>query len=123
MSVNSSIMRGRLILERRVMGESEMGFGGPEESWEKAAELRCAFEPLVGREFFRANDLAQKQAQIDARIRIRARKGINPADHRIIYGGVVHDIVAVIHDRERGQTQLMVKATAVHQPDGSSVNV
>ena len=42
--------------------------------------------------------------------------------HGFVHGGVVYDLVAVIQDRERRQTQLMVKAKAVQQPDGSTVN-
>jgi hypothetical protein len=59
---------------------------------------------------------------VDTRIRIRYRTGLNPAEHRIVHGGIVYDLVSVIQDRPRRQTQLMVKATAVQQPDGSKVN-
>lgn len=117
---SSSTMRQRVILQERVLTENP--YGEDVESWRDVTGLNASFEPLVGREFFRANDLPQKQAQIDARIRIRYRKGLDPAKHRIIYDDIVHDLVAVIQDRPRRQTQLMVKATAVQQPDGSKVN-
>lgn len=115
-------MRQRIILQKRVVIKN--GPGRREESWEDVIPINASVEPLVGREFFRSGSgaLPQKQAEVDTRIRIRTRKGLNPAEHRIVYGGVVYDLVAVIQDRERGQTQLMVKATAVQQPDGSSVN-
>lgn len=118
---SSSTMRQRIILQERVITENDYGTA---ETWQDVTPLNASFEPIVGREFFgaRASDMPQKQAQIDARIRIRERKGLDPAKHRIIYGGIVHDLVAVIQDRSRRQTQLMVKATAVQQPDGSRIN-
>ena len=119
-SANSSIMRQRVTLQKRVMTEND--YGEPVETWEDMTGLNASVEPLQGREYFRGGDLPQKQAEVDTRIRIRYRKGLNPAEHRIVSGRVVHDLVAVIHDRERNQTQLMVKATAAQQPDGSKVN-
>jgi SPP1 family predicted phage head-tail adaptor len=119
---SSSIMKQRVILQKRVLVND--AFNAPFESWEFVAGLRASVEPLVGREFFASGTgaLPQKQAQIDMRIRIRYRKGLNPAEHRIVYGGVVYDLVAVIQDRERRQTQLMVTASSVQQPDGGKVN-
>ena len=117
---SSTIMKHRIILQKRAMTDNP--YGEQVESWQDVTPLNASVEPLVGREFFRGSDLPQKIAEVDTRIRIRSRKGLNPAEHRIIYGGVVYDLVAVIPDRERGQTQLMVKATAVQQPDGSKVN-
>ena len=117
---SSTIMRHRIILQKRATTEST--YGEQVESWEDVTPLNASVEPLVGREFFRGSDLPQKIAEVDTRIRIRYRKGLNPAENRIVHGGVVHDILAVIQDRTRGQTQLMVKATAVEQPDGSKVN-
>jgi SPP1 family predicted phage head-tail adaptor len=101
---------------------TENTYGEQVESWQDVAALRCSVEPLKGREFFRGGGLPQKVAEVDTRIRIRYRRGLNPAEHRILYGGVVYDLVAVIQDRGHGQTQLMVRASAVQQPDGSTVN-
>lgn len=120
-SNSSSAMKNRIILQKRDMAEN--AYGEAVESWQDVTPLNASVEPLVGREFFRSGDLPQKIAEVDTRIRIRYRKGLNPAEHRIVYGGVVYDLVSVIADRERGQTQLMVKASAVQQPDGSTVNV
>lgn len=117
---SSTIMKHRILLQKRAMTEN--AYGEQVESWQDVTPLNASVEPLVGREFFRGGDLPQKIAEVDTRIRIRYRKGLNPAENRIVYGGVVYDLVAVIPDRERGQTQLMVKATAVQQPDGSTVN-
>jgi head-tail adaptor len=77
---------------------------------------------LKGQELFRASDVPQKIAEVEARIRIRYRKGLDPAKHRIVYDGIIYDLVAVIPDRGNDQTQLMVKASAVQQPDGGRVN-
>lgn len=119
---SSSTMRQRIMLQQRVV--SKIGPGRREESWEDVTPINASVEPLVGREFFRGGSgaLPQVQAEVDTRIRIRYRKGLNPAEHRIVHGGVVYDLVAVIQDRERRQTQLMVKAKAVRQPDGSTIN-
>jgi SPP1 family predicted phage head-tail adaptor len=114
-------MRQRIVLQKRFFVES--GGAEPLEEWQDVAELNGSVEPLKGREFFRGgNDLPQKIAEVDTRIRIRYCQGLNPAEHRIIHGGIVYDLQAVIHDRRNHQTQLMVKATAVQQPDGSKVN-
>ena len=117
---SSSSMKHRIFLQKRATTEN--AYGEQVESWEDVTPLNASVEPLVGREFFRSGDLPQKIAEVDTRIRIRFRKGLNPAEHRIVHGGVVYDLVAVIQDRERRQTQLMVKAKAVQQPDGSTVN-
>ena len=119
---SSTIMRQRIILQQRTMAEN--AYGEQTESWKDVTPINASVEPLVGKEFFRgsAGALPQVQAEVDTRIRIRIRKGLNPAEHRIVHGGVVYDLVAVIQDRERRQTQLMVKAKAVQQPDGSTVN-
>ena len=117
---SSSTMRGLILLQERVLTEN--AYGEHVESWLDVTGLNASVEPLKGQEFFRSGDLPQKVAEVDTRMRIRYRKGLNPAEHRIVYGGVVYDLVAVIQDRARGQTQLMVKATAVQQPDGSKVN-
>jgi SPP1 family predicted phage head-tail adaptor len=114
-------MRQRIILQERVQVESD--YGELVDTWQDVGGLNGSVEPLKGQEFFKGNDLPQKVAQVDTRIRIRYRKGLDPATHRIIHGGIVHDLIAVIHDRRRGQTQLMVKAVAVQQPDGGTVNV
>lgn len=119
---SSTIMRQRIILQKRTMAENP--YGEQVESWEDVTPINASVEPLIGREFFRSSSgaLPQMQAEIDTRIRIRTRNGLNPAEHRIVHGGVVYDLVAVIQDRARRQTQLMVKAKAVQQPDGSTVN-
>ena len=119
-SSSSSMMKNRIILQKRTMNANV--YGELIETWEEVTALRASVEPLVGQEFFGSGDLPQKIAEVDTRIRIRYRKGLNPAEHRIVYGGVVYDLAAVIHDRGRGQTQLMVKATAVQQLDGSTIN-
>ena len=118
---SSSTMRGKIMLQKRVLTPD--AYGESVVSWEDVTELCCSMEPLVGREFFKSGDLPQRIAEIDSRIRIRYRKGLNPAENRIVYDGIKYDLVAVIADRPRRQTQLMVKASAVQQDDGSTINV
>ena len=120
----SSLLRHKVTLQRRIfVGEDD--YGRPIPQWKDVTELRCSMEPLKGREFFggmNAGNLPQRIAEIESRIRIRYRRGLDPAEHRIVYGGVIYDLVAVIPDRKRGQTQLMVRASAVQQPEGGSIN-
>lgn len=119
-SDNSSIMRNRIQLQSRIFNKNE--YGEAIETWEDGPILASSFEALRGSEFFRRGDLPQHIAEIDARIRIRFRRGLNPADNRVVYAGVVYDIQAILPDRSRNQMQLMVKARATGQPDGSKVN-
>ena len=120
----SSIMRQRITLQARTLTRNEYGEEVP--SWADVVVMCGSFEPLRGSEYFAAGaekeKLPQEVARIDARIRIRERQGINPAENRVIHGGIVYDIVSVIQDRERRQTQLMVAARSVEQPDGSRIN-
>ena len=122
--IASSIMRQKITLQERTLTAND--YGEMVESWADEAVLCGSFEPLKGQEYFSASQDRQRLpmtvAQVDARIRIRERAGINPADNRVCHGEVVYDIVAVIQDRERRQTQLMVRASALQQPDGSTVN-
>lgn len=121
MSSSSSIMRQRLILQYRVLIAGQ--FNEQMETWQDEALLCGSYEPLKGREFWHNQSLPQRDAQADARIRIRYRKGINPAWHRILYNNIAHDIIAPpIHDRRHGQTQLLVRAQATAQTDGGTVN-
>lgn len=116
----SSILRHRIILQQRVLTESHSG--DTVEAWEDVGTLRASVEPLKGQEFFRGTEMPQNVAQVDARIRVRYRQGFDPAKHRVVHGGVIYQLVAVIPDRNRAQTQLMVRAIAAQQPDGSKVN-
>ena len=46
----------------------------PEDRWIQVCELWCAIEPLAGREFFQAGQMA---ATVSHRIRCRYRPGVN----------------------------------------------
>lgn len=118
-------LSNRITLQRRTLVETSSG--ETIETWEDAGELRASVEPLKGKEFFGTRsdrDMPQISASIDARIRIRYRQGISPAEHRIVHGGIIYDLTAVIHDRRQKprQTQLMVTAASTQQTDGSGVN-
>lgn len=122
MPSNSSIMRQRIILQKKTLAPGR--FNEQLETWTDEPPLAAAFEPLVGREYWSNSNIPQKDAQADARIRIRLRKDINPAEYRVMYAGITYDIIAPpIYDRERNQTQIMVRARAVDQSNGSTVNV
>ena len=120
-SMNSSIMREMLVLQVRKLTPNE--FNELEESWDTLAVVNGSYEPLRGQELWSSQNVPQRNAQVEVRIRIRMRRGLSPAENRVVYGGVVHDVLAVIHDRKHGQTQLMVRAVATEQPNGGTVNV
>ena len=124
MARTSSLLKHKAVLQRRIfVGEDEYCMPIPD--WEDVTVLRCSFEHLKGREFFAGmgnNGVPQRIAEVEARVRIRERKGLDPANHRLVFGGVNYNIVAIIPDYNRRQTQLMVKAIASDQDDGASVN-
>lgn len=114
-------MRQRTVLQTRELAQNQ--FGEAVETWIDGPLLCASFEPLKGGEYWKGQNMPQLAAQIEARIRIRFRKGINPGENRIRHGGIIYDIKSVIHDRRRRETQLMVASSAEHQQDGSTVNV
>lgn len=123
----SSIMKNKVMLQRRILAVND--YGETVEQWEDVTPLNASFEPLRGQEFFKSQaffgsfgHFPQKQANVDARIRIRYRKGLNPAENRIVYGGGNYNILSIIHNRKIRETQLMVAAKAVLQNDFSTVN-
>jgi SPP1 family predicted phage head-tail adaptor len=112
--------RHRITIQR--VERTENAYGEAVDAWVDDAVLWASVEPLRGDEFFKGH-LPQAQATVDTRMRIRHRNGLNPATNRIIYQGVVYGLIAVLADNQRKEMQLMVKAAAVQQPDGSTVNV
>lgn len=117
----SSIMRHKVVLQERVLTPNSYGEEVP--IWEDGPTLAASFEPLRGGEYWKGQNMPQLAAQVEARVRIRFRQGLRPEAHRLKYDGVFYDIKAVIHDRRRRETQLMVKAVALKQTDGGKVNV
>jgi SPP1 family predicted phage head-tail adaptor len=62
------------------------------ETWNTLATVWAEITPLRGQEKFAA---MQSVAEIDAKVRIRYRRGVSAMD-RVIYWGKTHDIVGVV---------------------------
>jgi head-tail adaptor len=105
------------------------GSGGPKETWEDGATIWASVEPIKGTEYWLqgrttrvASFLPQVEASVDARIRIRRRNGLSPAELRVRHGRTVYDVLAVIQDVANIETQLMVQARKLDQGEGQEVN-
>ena len=102
--MNIGDLRHRITLQECVSGQNEAG--QPIQEWHDVATVWAAIEPLRGREYWAA---AQVQSEVTTRIRIRYRSGIRP-DMRVLYGGRVFNVTAVIDPEERHhELQLMCK--------------
>lgn len=100
----AAIFRHRITLQELVTGQDEAG--QPVREWQDVATVWAAVEPLRGREYWAA---AQVQSEVTTRIRIRYRSGIRP-DMRVLYGGRVFNVTAVIDPEERHvELQLMCR--------------
>jgi len=118
--LNAGKLRHRITLLVRETGKDVSG--GPVETWKDGDTIWASVEPLKGREYWTQRALPQVQASIDARIRIRRRNGLNPAELRVRHGRTIYDVQAVIQDTANIETQLMVRARALDQGEGQEVN-
>ena len=95
----------RIVIERLVEGYDELG--QPINTWLPIITTWAAVTPLVGREYIAAGALL---SEVTARVRMRYRPGITPAD-RVSHGGTVYGIEAVIDvHSSRRELHLMCKA-------------
>ena len=114
------LYRHKVILMTRETGRD--GYGGAKETWKDGPAIFASVEPLKGMEYWAKGQLPQTEAQVEARIRIRRRNGLNPAGLRVRHGRTVYDVVSVIQDTRNIETQLMVRARALDQGPGQEVN-
>lgn len=91
----------RVTVERLVQGSDPLG--QPINEWVTLATVWAGVEPLVGREFFAAT---AAQSEVTARIRMRYRPGIRPAD-RVVHEGKTYGIESVI-DVRSGNRELVL---------------
>jgi len=95
----------RVVIERRMQGQSPSG--QPIDEWVSLGERWAAVEPLQGREYFAAAQIAT--AEVTARIRLRYFPGLLASD-RVVHRGDVYDIQTVINPKSRNkETVLMCK--------------
>lgn len=83
-------LRHRVTIRQKQITHDSNGY--PQETWENAATVWAAVEPLSGREYFQA---AAVQAEQPVRFTIRYRSDIT-AEMRLRYEGKDYDIKAVI---------------------------
>jgi len=76
--------------------------GYRDKAWVDVAPLWAEVAPLSGREFIAA---AATQSAVTARITIRHRAGVTN-NHRIMHGGVIYNIEAVLPDANSGKEHL-----------------
>ena len=112
--------RHRVTLLTRETGRDV--FGGATEIWTDGPVIYASVEPIRGNEFWQKGQLPHVEAQVDARIRIRRRNGLDSAGLRVRHGRTVYDVVAVIQDTRNIETQLMVQARKLDQGKGQEVN-
>ncbi|MEM7425191.1 MAG: phage head closure protein [Pseudomonadota bacterium] len=88
-------LRHRLVLQEAV--RTDDGGGGAVETWQSAAELWAAVEPLGGDEPVRAEKL---EGNLSHRVTIRWREGVLPS-MRFLFGVRILEIDHVVSPRER----------------------
>lgn len=121
MAEYASRYRHKLVLLKRTLTQDPVSGQGLEH-WTEQPPIHGSVEYLRGGELWAAGGVPQRQAQTEARIRIRSRRGLNPADYRLRWGPTVFDIQAVIPDHAHREIQLLVRARKSGQPQGGEVN-
>lgn len=84
--------------------------GGEVLAWELVADVRCAIEPLRGREYIAAR---AERADLTTRIVLPYRPGLT-VDMRVVHRGTAYDVRDLIDVRgERRELELMCSSEAV----------
>lgn len=95
----------RVTIERLSGGVDELGQPLPDE-WTAIGSCWASVRPLMGREYIAAQ---AAQSEVTARVVIRYRPGITPAD-RVNHEGRLYNITAVLDVRsEHDELVLMVR--------------
>lgn len=100
-------LRHKVTLQSLTTGQDSAG--AATESWSNfATSIWASVEPLSGREYFQAQQVA---SETSIRVRIRYRAGIVPT-MRVVYGSRKFEILAIIDPEERHrEIQLMCSET------------
>lgn len=99
-------LRRRIALESPVRAPRD-SMGGEALSWVTEAVVPASIEPLIGREYFQAE---QVQSEVEVRFRIRWFNGIKP-EWRIVFEDTYYDIVSIIDYRmQHVEMVLMAKS-------------
>ena len=117
MAIPATTYKHKLILQERASWLDEMG--GEVERWQNGPVIHGRVEVYRGSEQF---ERQQVQARVEARIKIRFRKDLDPANHRIKHGPTVYNILSVLPDAAHKETHLLCVARSVEQGEGEAVN-
>jgi SPP1 family predicted phage head-tail adaptor len=92
------------VIERLVAASPQQDAGGePDESWQTFSTVRCAMEPLQGRELVAAQ---QTESETTGRVRMRYLSGVT-TKMRFKFEGRYFDILAVVDTRERHREMVL----------------
>lgn len=97
----------RVVIQEKAAGQDE--YGAEVMSWVAWRTVWANVRPLTGSAYYQA---AQRtvEAQVDAEIRMRYLPGIEQDRMRVVHGGDVYEIEAVLQREERRrETVLMVR--------------
>lgn len=88
--MNAGDLRQRVTIQYKTVTKD--AYGQEVITWTDLATVWASVEPLSGREFMEGR---QETAEVNTRIRIRQRTGIEP-EQRAVWGSVIYNILAVI---------------------------
>lgn len=88
-------LRQRITIQQ--LSKSRDTYGATKKGWTSFATCWAAVEPLSGKEFWNAQQIA---AEITTRVRIRYREGVKPT-MRILFGSRILEIKGITNPEER----------------------
>ena len=91
-------LRHRVTIQQ--LSKSQNGMGEEEPGWTNFATRWASIEPISGREYFAAQQI---NAEVTHRVRMRYLPGME-STMRLLYGGRIFNITALINADERNQT-------------------
>lgn len=89
--MRAGVLRHRVILQSPVRTPRD-AMGGETLTWIDEATVPASVEPLIGREYFAAE---QVQSEVEVKFRIRHYSGIKP-EWRIMFEEKAYDILSII---------------------------
>ena len=107
--MRAGLLRNEIIIQQRTAGSPQQtATGAPSESWTTYATVRASIDPVLGREFFAAEQI---QSNISAKIRIRYQSGVTDGVTtlmRVNHDGVIYNIEAVINVNNRNRELILM---------------
>lgn len=110
MSIRIGEMRHRVSIQKQT--KSRDGFGDPKDVWREVVSRRSSVEPLVGREFFAAQE---RGAKVTTKLRMRYVAGVVPS-MRIVWDNRWFDIVSAQQVKGKKHELLIIADERVEVP-------